>query len=29
MICGGTPEQVSLDARVLDSYLGRTRIEID
>lgn len=29
MICGGTPEQVSTDARVLDSYLGRTRIEID
>ena len=29
MICDGTPEQVSADARVLDSYLGRTRIEID
>jgi ABC-type branched-subunit amino acid transport system ATPase component len=29
MICEGTPEQVSADARVLDSYLGRTRIEID
>jgi ABC-type branched-subunit amino acid transport system ATPase component len=29
MICDGSPEQVSADARVLDSYLGRTRIEID
>ncbi len=29
MICSGTPDQVSADARVLDSYLGRTRIEID
>jgi branched-chain amino acid transport system ATP-binding protein len=29
MICSGTPEQVSADARVLDSYLGRTRVEID
>lgn len=29
MICEGTPEQVRADARVLDSYLGRTRIEID
>lgn len=29
MICSGTPEQVSADDRVLDSYLGRARIELD
>jgi ABC-type branched-subunit amino acid transport system ATPase component len=29
LICDGTPERVSADARVLDSYLGRTRIEVD
>jgi branched-chain amino acid transport system ATP-binding protein len=29
LICSGTPEQVRADARVLDSYLGRTRLEIE
>jgi ABC-type branched-subunit amino acid transport system ATPase component len=29
IICDGTPQQVSNDARVLETYLGRSRIEVD